>query len=188
MIFNDLTLTLELLEYYYDRWKIPPSPSLSVEEVERKRKENAERVIEITKWAFIHALSCMEFTAKETLKLLCYDPFKDLREKLLRGKDYVYLGTIIGRSRSIGLIDEECYETWEVLRNIRNIVVHNNAKADVDAEYRIDGMRVVFIKGETLKGKLDFFIRLIEVAIERYRQWLQGYMYGVSGGGRRGDA
>ncbi|RLE53679.1 MAG: hypothetical protein DRJ26_03070 [Candidatus Methanomethylicota archaeon] len=63
-IFNALTLTREFLNYYYSRWASYDVSKLSLDEVERLRKEDAERVIEITKRAFLHAMSIIEFSVK----------------------------------------------------------------------------------------------------------------------------
>lgn len=69
-IFNTLTLTLELLNYYYNVWASYDTSKLSPEEIEGKRRENAERVIEITKWAFVHAMSIIEFSIKNAVKII----------------------------------------------------------------------------------------------------------------------
>jgi len=172
MIFNDTTLTLELLHYYFQLWKSPPPPLLSVDEIKRIKEENAQRVLEITKWAFISTLSNVEYSAKETLKTVSEKSFKQLRE-MLRGSKRVYLRAIMKKSREIGLIDEKQYKTWQGLIEVRNAIVHNNAIADIDAKYEINDMEVIFIKGKMLRGKLNFFIKLLEAAINQYHQWLK---------------
>jgi hypothetical protein len=42
-----------------------------------------------------------------------------------------------------------------------------------DAKYEIDGLNVSFTGGEVVTGKLNFFVRLIEVAVDRYCEWLK---------------
>jgi len=43
MIFNDLTLTLEFLDYYYRSWPSLDVSAFSAKDVERKRKEKIGR-------------------------------------------------------------------------------------------------------------------------------------------------
>jgi hypothetical protein len=136
------------------------------------RDENSQRVNEVTKWLFISALSSVEYAAKEMLKATNGESFQKLRETLQRGKR-VHLSTIIDRSKQVALIDEEEYKTWQVLMSIRNTVIHNNAIADIDAEYNLGDMEVNFTKGKMLRGKLDFFIKLLGIAIDQYYKWLR---------------
>ena len=175
MIFNNTTLTLELLTYYFQIWRKPPPPSLSKDEIERLRKDNAQRVLTITKWAFVSALSLIEYSAKETLKIVNDESFKKLREKLQRGEP-VYLSAIMKRSQETELMDEEQYRIWQTLIKIRNVIVHNNAISDINAEFKIDDMKITFIKGEMLKGKLDFFVKLLEITIEQWKKWLHAIL------------
>jgi len=175
MIFNNTTLTLELLTYYFKIWKRPPPPSLSSDEIERLRKENAQRVLTITKWAFVSALSLIEYSAKETLKIIKDKSFKQLREKLQQDEP-VYLRTIMKKSQETKLIDEKQYKTWKTLIKIRNVIVHNNAIADINAKFEINDMKITFIKGEMLKGKLDFFVKLLEITIDHWKKWLHEFL------------
>ena len=67
MIFNKTTLTLELLTYYNQFWNqtFVGTP----EAIERAKKENGERCIELTKAFFVGAISSIEFCTKESIKL-----------------------------------------------------------------------------------------------------------------------
>jgi len=177
-VFNHITLILELLSHYYRIWSRAP-PYVDEAKIMRMRRENAERVLEITKWAFISALSSMEYALKELLKAsdraVSIQQLQRLRRKLLEGKK-VYLRNIVKSCRAVGIIDDEQYKVWECLIEVRNAVVHNNAVADKDAEYRIGNFTVTFSKGETLKGRLDFFVKLLQVAVEHYNKLLQALL------------
>ena len=66
MIFNKLTLGLELLSHYYDAWgKKSNTKCLSVKEA---RQENAQRVIMIQRMIFVETMSSIEFCTKEYIK------------------------------------------------------------------------------------------------------------------------
>jgi len=68
-IYNALTLTLELLDHYLSWWCSEFVISmLSTGRVEDLEGEKAERIIEVTKWAFIHSMSIIEFSVKDALK------------------------------------------------------------------------------------------------------------------------
>jgi hypothetical protein len=173
MIFNDTTLTLEMLDYYYGIWK--RKRLLPTDVIKRLREENAQRVLGITKWAFISALSIIEYTAKEMLKMANTNSFEYLRAKLQSGKR-VHLSEIIERSKKITLIDVEQYETWRALIEVRNAVVHNNAIADIDGGYKIDDIEITLVKGKMLRDKLNFFIKLLGITTDQYYKWLRALL------------
>jgi len=173
MIFNDTTLTLEILDYYYGIWK--RKRLLPTDMIKRLRKENAERILGITKWSFISALSIIEYSAKEMLKMANTSSFEYLRTKLQSGKR-VYLSEIIERSKKITLIDEQQYGIWRALIEVRNAVVHNNAIADIDGGYEIDDIEINFVKGKMVRGKLNLFIKLLGITTDQYYKWLRALL------------
>ena len=176
MIFNGVTLTFELLNYYFDIWS-KPYPLLAEEEKEKIKRENAERVLEITKWAFIDALSVIEYCAKVILKTVDTQRIKQLNAnlqiKMEKGKKRVYLSSIMELSWNAEFIDDEQYQAWKGLWEIRNTVVHNNAIADKDVKYKIGDIEIVFIKGKKLKGRLDTYIKLLDTTVDLYLKWLE---------------
>ena len=178
MIFNHTTMTLELLSYYYGIWSRAP-PSVGEEEIKRMKKENAERVLEVTKWAFVFALSSMEHSLKELLKAdehaTSAQHLQRLRRTLLAG-GRVYLSTIAKSCRKAGIISDEQHGVWRCLIEVRNAVVHNNTIADRDVKYRVGDLTVTFSRGKMLRGKLDFFVRLLEAAVEHYHTLLQALL------------
>lgn len=169
MIYNSTVLTLESLSHYYNIWG--KRVILPKEEIEHLRQDNAGRIVMLTRWAFISAISSIEYSVKETLKIIENEYFRKLKKRLHSGKR-VYLGEILGVSKNKGMIDEMQFRTWQGVLEIRNAIVHNNAIADKEGEYVIDGTKLVFEKGEMLKHKLDFFIRLLGVIIDGHYKWL----------------
>lgn len=171
MIYNTTTLTLELLSHYYEQWK-KPHIVISEEDLRRSRDENAQRCIEITKMQFISFISSIEYCIKETMSLYPKHHLAKWCSKQQQRKRRIYLGGIITESKRIGLIDKKEYESWDCILKVRNAVVHNNGIADHDKTYQINGATVSFFKGKMLRGKLDFFVRLTDKAIDLYYSWV----------------
>jgi hypothetical protein len=176
MVFNHLTLTLELLSYYYSVWINPPvkvsSVGMSTEEKGRLKEENAERCMIALKWLFIASLSSIEYSTK--LSVASYgegSPAKSLT-KVKRGQ-YVYLSDIMRNSKDFSLIDDDEYDNWQNLIFLRNCIVHNNAVSESDKIFDIAGTRVAASAGEVIQGKLDFFATVTGVAIDRYFAWVK---------------
>jgi len=167
-MFNFATLTLELLSHYYDQWKGIRIVKTK-EDLKRARDENAERCKEITKMQFVLAISSIEYRAKETIKLYPKKPLAKWFGKQKR----VYLSGIMDESKRIGLIDNKERELWDCILTVRNSVVHNNAIADRHRKYQIDAITVSFVKGKMLRGKLDFFVKLTDKAVDLYYSWIR---------------
>lgn len=166
-MFNFATLTLEVLSYYYGQWKGIHIVTTK-EDLKRSREENAERCKEITKMQFVLAISSIEYSAKETIKLYPKHPLAKWFHKQKR----IYLSGVMDESKRIGLIDSKEREFWDCILAARNSVVHNNAIADRDRTYQIDGITVSFVKGKMLSGKLDFFVKLTNKAVDLYYSWI----------------
>lgn len=87
--------------------------------------------------------------------------------------EYLYLRKIIKALKDAGHVGDKDWNSWKGLIDVRNVVVHRNAIPDKDDEHKICGISVPFIKGKRLKGSLDFFVKLIECAIELYKRILE---------------
>lgn len=171
MVFNHLTLTLELLSYYYSIWS-DSSVEISTEERERIKKENAERCVMALRWLFIASLPSMEYSAK--VSVASYgegSPAKSLI-KVKKGP-YVYLNDIMRNSNGCNLIDDDQYADWQNLIFLRNCIVHNNAVSESDKIFDFAVIRVAASAGEMIQGKLDFFAIVTGVAIDRYFAWVK---------------
>lgn len=171
MIFNHLTLTLELLHYYHSIWERPRG-KVSPEKRERLRQENGQRCMMALKWLFIDSLSSMEYSAKVSVAYYGGGaPAKSLI-KVNRGQ-YVHLSNIMRNSKNLNLIHDNEYDDWQNLIFLRNCLVHNNGFSDSDKDFDIGGTRVVASAGKMMQGNLDFFAIVTEVAIERYLAWVK---------------
>ena len=170
MVHNHAILCLELLDCYKKRWS--GKYSLAPSEAEKARKENAERIIEATKGMFLHCLSAIEFSMKHALKMNAH-PLKkpDNRIKLIN---------LIKDSLKEKLINQEEYDRWYGIVNIRNTVVHNNAIWDgVDKFFEYpDGLSVnLENNGKEIQcSSLRFFAQLTHWMVFAYIRWSEAIM------------
>jgi len=170
-IFNNLTLTLELLSYYYSKWS-RSSGNVSAQERDRIRRENGERCVMILRWLFIASLSSIEYSAKESVASYPKDsPVKNL-VKVRKGQR-VYLSDIMRKSKRSSLMDDDAYEDWQNLIFLRNCIVHNNGFSDENRSINMGGTTIAASVGKMIQGKLDDFAILTEVAIDRYFTWVK---------------
>lgn len=170
-IFNFTTLTVELLSYYYGLWK-RAYIFVTEEDMKRSREENAQRCLEITKMLFVFSISSMEHFAKETINIYPKHPLAQWFRKQQQQERRIYLSGIMGQSKRTGLIDSKSLKSWDCILEVRNLIVHNNAIADRDRIYQIDGMTVSFVSGKMLRGKLDFLVNLTDKATDLYYSWI----------------
>lgn len=70
-------------------------------------------------------------------------------------------------------ISDEVYSSWNGLIRIRNLVVHNNAIADQNELLRIGDMEICLRERQMLREKLNFFVKLIDYAVDSYRYTLE---------------
>lgn len=167
MIFNHSTLTLELLHYYHSIWN--RTYTVTPRELIRIKEENGQRCMEALKWLFVSSLSSIEYSTKSVIAV-CKEksPAHDL---LPEGR--AYLSNIMRKSLKCDLITSNDNDDWQSIIFVRNCVVHNNGIADIDKECAIAGFKFESRAGKMMQGKLDFFLFLTEVGIERYYDWLQ---------------
>jgi hypothetical protein len=155
MMANAATLAIELLSFYKEVW-MKPIIGASAEQVEKIQKQNWDKINEITRWAFIAAVSAVEFSLKTIVRKMDQGPLKALiRMKRLN------LNTIIERCKKHRIIDQASFDEWTSLRMIRNNMVHNNAIADFDAEFNVSGVKVSFVENQMIQGNLLFFSHMI---------------------------
>ncbi|OCH01512.1 hypothetical protein A6E10_18710 [Aliivibrio fischeri] len=162
MSFNNITITLELLDYYYDLWgKLDP---LKFPNIDLTKKQNGERVLMAQKMCFIENMSSFEFLAKK-ITLNNEDIFG-----VFNGR--VYLFNIMKKSKSLGLIDESTFNLWSGLIELRNTIIHNNAISEKNVIYNYSTVKLEFIKNEMIQGNLKMYPLLIHWLIKNAERWL----------------
>ena len=170
MVFNHLTLTLELLSHYHSIWS-KPRIVLTEDEKIRIRKENGQRCVLITKWLFVDSLSSIEYSAKVVISH--YDPESSAKKLLKSRSRYVYLRDIIRNSWNEKLISINDYQNWDNIIKLRNYIVHNNAIADIDTTIEVREIKLIGGKGNQFQGNLNSYATLTEVVVEQYLTWLK---------------
>ena len=165
MIFNNLTLSLELISYYDNVWKAASTTNAT--SVEEARKQNGERILLIQKMTFISILSSLEFCFKNYVHTF---PAKIGDCRNARGK--VYLLDIINRSKSTGIVSPDNLELWEGLIHLRNYLVHNNGVAQETKTYRYPNSQLVLVDGQMTQGNLKLFPHLIDWLLDASKNWV----------------
>lgn len=140
----------------------------SQDELVTLRKEYLERIIMITKWNFISAISSIEFSIKQFAK--DKTAFSDLYNKR---KKHVYLIAILERSarHNPPLLENNALNEWKCLLNVRNAVVHNNGVSEEDKDCSVSGIQIKFKRDEMLAGETSGFMKFSELVCELYSSW-----------------
>jgi len=170
MIFNNATTVLEILDNYFGFWK--KQYTGTPQEIDESKKQNAERIMAVTKWSFTHAISSLEYSAKEIIKNTSRTEFQDLKNRLQNGRR-VYLSGIMEKSKDSQLITSNDYDLWDGIIFLRNCLIHNNGIADKDDTLTIRQMNINCENGKMIQGNLDIFYNLTDTSVDLYNDWLQ---------------
>jgi hypothetical protein len=164
MAFNGITLTIELLDFYYNTWAVQAATTCS--SVEEAREQNAQRVILFQKMCLIELMSSLEFCAKHIVSGFStgFGAFK--------GR--LYLGKIMERSKEIGLIDANTLAQWKGLIEHRNCLIHNNGYASETSQYSYPGATLNFVDGAMTQGTIRDFTALTEWLLRASGEWVVG--------------
>jgi hypothetical protein len=167
--FNNLTIALELADFYYSVWGHPdatPGPGLTIDQA---RQQNSERLTHIGKSLFVEVMSACEFQAKEANK--AYLSVLEIT------KSRPYLSDIIHRSKVRGLVAEDVKLLWDGCFKIRNCLVHNNGVADETAEWQFaPNLKVVFEDRKMSVGTILTTPRLSKWVIAAYADWCDKFL------------
>jgi hypothetical protein len=167
MVNQYAVMAMELTSFYFEVWsKLRPDQLLDPEATKR---ENGERIVGLTKSAFIMSVSSLEFAAKSAIVA------RPSRLPAPTGR--VYLRKIIKDSDRAGLIAHAEDSPWEGIIEVRNVLVHNNGIADRDASFTIPGGPTIQLKsGKMTQGNLRFFPELTLWAVDSYSRWADAFL------------
>ncbi len=95
--------------------------------------------------------------------MIRYNNHKDYKYYINKWKrgDFVSFKSVIKRLKRNNIINNNEYADWDVHREIRNCLVHNNAVPSKNFKYEVNGKKINFIKDQPFYGKLDVFIILV---------------------------
>jgi hypothetical protein len=162
MAFNDITLALELQDYYRKEWRKQTDTSSS--SIEKARKQNAQRIIAIQKMVFIEILSAFEFSAKIFLKDKSH-PVGDFNGRK-------YLRKIMLRSKDAGIINDADNQLWEGVIECRNNLVHNNGCSEISVDYQYPKCELHMEVNTMTQGDLYLFTNLIDWILDASSSWI----------------
>lgn len=165
MIFNNFTLKLELLDYYYNIWSNPIQAD--VLSINRTKKENWERVTLIQKMTFISTMSSIEFCFKEYIK-----EFPNKIGNCENSRRKIYLFEIIKNSKDKSIITNTTFKKWQGAIKLRNVLVHNNGIAEETEKYEYPNCTLLFKSGEMTKGDLKLFLYLLDWLLDASKEWI----------------
>ncbi len=165
MIFNMLTLGLELLSYYNTIWSKKSQTNCT--SVEEAKKQNAERVIMIQKMIFLNTLSSIEFCFKEYIEKF---PPKIGERKNQHGR--AYLLNIVKESEKNHIINYATFTGWRGMIYLRNNLVHNNGVAEKTESYTYPNCTLSLESGKMTIGDLKLFPHLIDWLLDSSYEWI----------------
>ena len=116
--------------------------------------------------------------AKELIKKKECRIFEKIRNRLNNGK-IVKFQEITEKSKDI-LVNDYEKSVWDILRNIRKAIVHNDGffAEDDQATYTLGNrvIRLEYKRNEPLIGDLDLLLILVEILLELYYRWIEKFL------------
>ena len=157
MLFNGLTLGLEILDSYKFIWS--GIKLTNAAEIQRAKEQNAERVVLIQKMIFIESMSAIEFSLK---KYIAENP-----GKIGNIKGRVYLIKILNNCKDKGLLSGSDYDGWNGLRELRNAIIHNNAISDVDLKRDYNNTVLELKRDKKIQGNFLLYPAVIDWMLDK---------------------
>jgi hypothetical protein len=167
---REAVLAHELLTFCLPKWS-SLLRRVTPEMIEQARGEVYDRIRSILAYQFISTMSLIEFGAKESIKTASSS---SLAAATASTKGRLSLRLIVNESRRLNLISENDLDTWSALIEIRNMLVHNNGRADKSVTYKIAGLTVALVPGKmTEADTFLFFPKITAEAVDKYHDWLR---------------
>lgn len=163
LIHNILGFLKEILTWFIISWNAEEKKEASKPEHTIQK----DRITTITRWGYIQTFSIIEFTIKLIIKKEKYPSFEECIDKWGRG-EVVSFYNIIKIFYETEKISDAEYTKWNILREIRNCLVHNNAYSDKEISYELNGQKIVRTENYMLLGDLDGLIFLIDQITKLY--------------------
>ena len=158
----------DLLKYYRIHW-------LEIE-ILLETDEYVERLMWITRAAFIFSLSSVEYCLKSLIKKSRKGPLVEWKSKMQERDHWIYLRGIMNESKGKALIDESQHVSWTGMIELRNVIMHNNAIVDEDTTFKIGGITIQTKAGEMVSYHAFFRPMIIKVLVSMTRTWIEAYL------------
>src|SRR6266566_658141 len=138
-------------------------------DVERAQLESAQRVISLSKAAFILSISAIEFSAKHAVA--------DHPNCLTVPQSRVYLRGIIQESARAGMISRHMEHGWSGILELRNMLVHNNAIAERTQAFELPGgPTLAFAEGRMMHGNLRLLPEVLLWTTNAFAAWSGAFL------------
>jgi len=166
IIHQQATISAELLSHYMG-WM--PAPAHTPADVERAQLESAQRVISLSKAAFILSISAVEFSAKHAVA--------DHPHYLTVPQGRVYLRDIIQESARAGMISRHMEHGWSGILELRNMLVHNNAIAERTQAFELPGgPTLALTEGRMMHGNLRLLPEVLLWTTNAFAAWSGAFL------------
>lgn len=162
MAFNNITMTLELLDYYYRLWGNLRSTTCS--SVEEAREQNCQRVILLQKMSFIEIMSSFEFSSKKIVLS------NNCKFGSFTGR--IYLSKIMKKSKDINILNQNDFDLWNGAIRLRNSLVHNNGNSEETATYNYPETTLSVNEDKMIQGNLKLFGLLTKWVLGEAKRWI----------------
>ena len=165
-MFNELTMALELSDFYYHKWKdnIVFAPDIFVM---KQRSDNDERLKRISTSMLIANMSAVEFNIRSVAENR-EDIFPISFDKLKHGK-MVHLMAFVKEMSDKNIIHDSDLKCWDFLNKLRNRIVHNNGIASENCVFKFPNEAAFKMeKGYQISSKLIDIINVQSWIIDSY--------------------
>lgn len=148
----------------------------------KTKKQADQRIMIVLRSTWVFELSVVEYSMKRIIRQSKSGPLFDWYLNLpddrhVKGaKKGFSLRRIVGRSHELGLINDDQYNSWISLQDMRNAIVHNNAIVEETKTFMVGTFSKKIKEGDKVRSShLDraYFIQLIP---SMSRSWLEGYL------------
>ena len=165
-MYNRIKITEEIISVYDKRW----SPEIISRLDDSSISEIHDRIVTVTRGMFVDIVSAIEKGTKDCLKMY---PTSGIKESTLKKGNHLYLRNIMLSSCEIGVITKDELDRWDEILLIRNLAVHENSVSDRTMVLSISDIEISMRAGRMMKGPLDTYVVLTEVALSLFNDWLR---------------
>lgn len=168
MIANNLTLSLELMQYYSGVFLRPDGERF--EDNVTKNPEQTSRILVLQSSSFVSIVSALEACAK--IAVVEIDEYFPKTKK-----SPAYLRDIMQRAKGLRWISIEDETAWGNVVDVRNKLVHSNGEYGSSYEFTLpNGLTWSFVRGRKALITLRHYPETISWMLDAYFRWCQVYL------------
>ncbi|MBO6574299.1 MAG: hypothetical protein JJ896_02695 [Rhodothermales bacterium] len=161
--FNTAVMGLEVLDHYTTMWN-RSAGGLTANQVAALKAQNGERIMKLNNSTFVSVMSACEFGAKQALRA-GLKPNMKVRKR-------VYLAEIMEASQVAGQITQADLYGWDDARELRNVIIHNNAIPDVTTTLRVGPNSLTMVEDQMMQGNLKLIVEATIWVAQAFGRWV----------------